>query len=197
MKREPRALVPIEGSSKKRGIDYPWRVEKRDSQCPRSSERNLKGWVWKHWQYPLAPSLPRSPCSDMSGGQGIKLKGSHKIPEVFIFLRPHWSKTSSLNTATETRGLTLTTWTHLTNVWSLPPSTDMQRGGWKRGRVLSSKFVSMGTTPVKNQANIKHFFCSSSFCYSRYSEKTLHEWTFSCLSLTSFKGSTSHIFKKK
>lgn len=31
-------------------------------------------------------SLPRSPCSCMSDPWGIKLRGSHKIPEVFIFL---------------------------------------------------------------------------------------------------------------
>lgn len=60
-KESPELSCPLRArqkKKKKRGIDYPWRVEKRDSQCPRSPERNLKGWVWKHWQNPLAPRAP-------------------------------------------------------------------------------------------------------------------------------------------
>lgn len=51
---------------------------------PKESREESEGMSVKTLAVPS-----RSPCSYMSDRQGIKLKGSHKIPEVFIFLRLH------------------------------------------------------------------------------------------------------------
>lgn len=84
-KESPELSCPLR-APEKRGIDYPWRVEKRDSQCPRSPEQKGRDECENTGR---TLSLPCSPRSCMSDPRGIKLKGSHKIPEVFIFLRSH------------------------------------------------------------------------------------------------------------